>query len=77
MARLPSEMYLIQQVDGEVILFEEGTEQEVARFVAADANAASRAQKTIHDSPDLSDEYKCFAHFWSGYFYACASGAGE
>jgi hypothetical protein len=71
MARLPSEQFLIQQIDGQVILFEDGSEREIVRFIAADANAASKAQKVIHGS-DLSDEDKCFAHFWSGYFYAYA-----
>jgi hypothetical protein len=74
MARLPSERFLIQQIGGNVILFEDGTEAEVVRFNPADANASARAQKAIHDSPELSDEDKCFAHFWSGYFYAHATG---
>src|SRR5262249_40571588 len=72
-ARLPSECWLIQQIGGEVVLFEEGTEREIVRFSAADSNAAARAQKVIYDS-ELSPEDKAFAHFWSGYFYAHASG---
>lgn len=74
MARLPSEMFLIQQVDGQVILFEDGSEREIVRFDPADGNAAARAQKTINDDPSLTDEDKTFAHFWSGYFYAHAHG---
>ena len=74
MARLPSEQYLIQQIDGEVVLFEDGTEREIGRFDPSDQNATARFQKVIHDSV-LSDEDKVFSHFWSGYFYAHAHGA--
>jgi hypothetical protein len=90
MARLPGERYLIQQSDGIVTLFEEGTEREIVRIpvlvpapggqdgdMMVNADGFARAQKTIHDS-DLSDEEKVFAHFWSGYFYAHADpGAGS
>lgn len=72
MARLPSERWLIQQQGGEVILFEDGSEREIVRFDPSDGNAAAKAQKVIFDS-ELSDEDKCFAHFWSGYFYAHAT----
>ena len=64
--------WLIQQIGGQVILFERNTEEEIVRFDPADSNEAARAQKTIYDSDRLSDEEKCFAHFWSGYFYAHA-----
>jgi hypothetical protein len=67
------EEWLIQQIDGQVILFHRYTEREIVHFVPSDVNAAARAQKVIYDS-DLSDEHKCFAHFWSGYFYAYATG---
>lgn len=74
MAQLPPEGdWLIQQIDGTVILFHRYNEQEVVRFDPSDANATARAQKTIHDSEELTDEQKCFAHFWCGYFYANAS----
>ena len=69
MAQLPGGEWLIQQIGDEVILYHRDTEQEIVRFDPSDANAAAQAQKTIFDS-DLSDEDKCFAHFWSGYFYA-------
>lgn len=72
MARLPSERFLIQQQDGHVVVFEEGTEEEVVRFPASDRNAVALAQEVIHGSDLLSDEDKAFAHFWSGYFYARA-----
>ena len=71
MARLPSDIWLIQQIDDEVILFKDDDSEEIVRFDPSDADEAARAQKTIHDSK-LSDEDKCFAHFWSGYFYAHA-----
>ena len=76
MAQLPPDGdWLVQQVDGEVIIFQRYTEIEVVRFDPRDADAAARAQRVIHDSDQLNDEAKCFAHFWSGYFYAYAHGA--
>lgn len=72
MAQLPPNGdWLMQNIGGEVILFHRHTEEEVVRFNPADADALARAQHTIYLSP-LSDEAKCFAHMWSGYFYACA-----
>jgi hypothetical protein len=71
MAQLPDGRHLIQQIDGEVVLFNAADQEEIVRFDPADANATAIAQKTIYDS-GLSDEAKCFAHFWSGYFYAHA-----
>lgn len=76
MARLPSERYLIQQIDGMVVLFEDYTENEIVRFDPSDKDATAKAQKVIHDS-QLSEEDKCFAHFWSGYFYAFTRGIEE
>lgn len=70
MARLPSEEWLIQQIGDNVILYQEGSEEEIVRFDPSNANAAAQAQKVIYDSDRLSDEDKTFAHFWSGYFYA-------
>lgn len=75
MALLPGERYVIQQIGDEVVLFEQGSERGIMRFDPSDGNSAARAQKAIHDSPDLSEEQKCFAHFWSGYFYAHAGGS--
>lgn len=74
MARLPGERYLIQQMDdGDVVLFEDGSEREIVHFDPSDQNITAMAQKTIFES-ELNAEEKCFAHFWSGYFYATASG---
>ena len=76
MARLPSEKYLIQQIGDEVILFEDHSEMELARFDPTDQGATARAQGLIHGLTELSDEDKSFAHFWSGYFYAHATAGG-
>ena len=74
MAGLPPDgEWLVQQIGDEVIVFHRDTEEEVVRFVASDGNAAAVAQKTIYDDERLSPEQKCYAHFWSGYFYAHAS----
>ena len=75
MARLAQDsMWLIQQIGGEVILFQEGTEAEIVRFDPSDSDATARAQKIIYDAVSLTNEEKCFAHFWSGYFYRNATG---
>lgn len=71
MSQLPSEDWLIQQIGGDVILFNRYTEEEIVKYSAHDKDATAKAQKVIYDSK-LSDEDKCFAHFWSGYFYAHA-----
>ena len=78
MAGLPPDgKWLIQQIDGNVILLHRDTEEEIVRFPADDANLAAMAQKVIHDSDRLDAEQKAMAHFWSGYFYAHAMrGAG-
>lgn len=72
MAQLPSERYLVQLIGGEIVLFERGTEREIAKAPVLDHEALGRAQKVIHES-ELSDEDKSFAHFWFGYFYGCWS----
>jgi len=72
MARLPSEKYLIQQVEGEVVLFHANTNTEIGRFNPHDGPATAQFQKVIYDS-NLSDEDKSFAHFWCGYFFAHAT----
>jgi hypothetical protein len=74
MAQLPPDgEWLIQQIDGEVILFQRYTEEEVVRFPAADADAAAKAQYVIFKTNRLDAEQKSMAHFWCGYFYAHAS----
>lgn len=74
MAQLPPDgEILIQQNDGFVSIFNQHTQEEFLRFDASDADAAAKAQAAIHQDSRLTDEQKCFAHFWSGYFYAHAS----
>jgi hypothetical protein len=75
MAQLPSEKFLVQQVGGNVLVFEKGTEREVVRFPVQDRDAVTVAQWIIHDYPEMSAEDKMFAHFWCGYFWAHAPGA--
>lgn len=78
MAQLtPDGTWLFQQIDGMAILFHRYTEEEIVRFDPSDANAAAQAQHTIYLSEQLNDEQKCFAHFWSGYFYAHATGRAD
>lgn len=74
MARLPSERYLMQDIGGRVVLFEDGTERELASFQAASEDMAVVAQCLMGALDELGDEDRCFAHFWSGYFHAHASG---
>ena len=72
MAQLPPDgTWLIQQVDGMVIIFNRYSEEEIVRYDVTDPNATAQAQKVIYDS-ELNDEQKCFAYFWSGYFHAYA-----
>lgn len=75
MARLPSEGFIIQLIGPDVVLFEEGTEDEIVRYPASDGNAAAIAQGVIFRHPRLSEEDKCFAHFWCGYFWAHRPGS--
>lgn len=77
MARLPSERFLIQQIGAQVVLFEEGTEREIVRFDPSDMASVAPAQRVIHDDPVMSADDKCFAHLWSGYFYAHATIGGD
>lgn len=74
MSRLPPDgEWIVQMIGSDVVVFHHHTEEEIARWPAADANAAAKAQKVIHDTPLLDAEQKSMAHFWSGYFYAYAA----
>lgn len=77
MAQLPPDgTWLMQQIGGEVILFHRYTEEELLRFDPNDMDAVARAQKAIYDLEQeglLTAEQRCFAHMWSGYFYAHAA----
>jgi hypothetical protein len=71
MARLSAESsWMIQQNDGMVTIFHEHTQEHLLQFNPGNANETAITQKLIHDLPQLNEEEKCFAHFWSGYFYA-------
>ena len=75
MAQLPPDgSWLVQQIGGYVVVIHRYTEEIIVKFPAADANLAAMAQKLIHDAPQLDAEQKSMAHFWSGYFYAHATG---
>jgi hypothetical protein len=74
MARLPSDRYLVQDIGGRAVLFEDCTERVLLAFPAADEAIALIAQRAIALDDELGDEDRCFAHFWSGYFHAHASG---
>lgn len=80
MAQLPGGDWLIQQIDGMVVLFHRHTEEEIVRFDPSDANASAQAQQKIAVDGilgGLNQEQVAFAHFWSGYFYAHATGRVE
>jgi tellurite resistance-related uncharacterized protein len=71
MVQLPPDgEWLVQKEGPFTVIFHRYTEVEVARFLTKNANAAAIAQRQIHNSDKLTDEQKCFAHFWCGYFYA-------
>lgn len=74
MAQLPPDgTWLIQQIDGQVILFHRYTEEEIVRFNPADPNSFGPALATIWRTDLLDPEQRCMAVFWAGYFYAHAS----
>lgn len=74
MAQLPPDgTWLIQQIDGQVILFHRHTEEEIVRFNPADPNSFGPALKVIWETDRFDAEQKCMAVFWAGYFYAHAS----
>lgn len=71
MAQLPPDgEWLVQSAGPFTAVFHRYTEEEVTRFLTSNANAAAIAQRQIHNTDKLTDEQKCFAHFWCGYFYA-------
>jgi hypothetical protein len=67
MARLPSERYLMQEIGGQVILFEDGSEREILRCSPGDPADVDRAAEVLAAS-ELGPEDMCFASFWLGYF---------
>ena len=69
MAQLPGGEWLIQQIDGEVCLYHQHTEEEIVRYSVSEPNATAVAQGVIAQTPLLDAEQKSFAHFWCGYFW--------
>jgi hypothetical protein len=65
-------MHVMQQSDGIVRLFEDGSEDIITIFDPADGIVVAWALDAIRNSARLSDEDKCFALLWAGYFHAHA-----
>lgn len=77
MAQLPPDgEWLVQQIDGVVVVYHRYSEEEITRFDPSDSDASAKAQRVIAHDLRLTEEQRCFAHFWSGYFYAHANGWG-
>lgn len=72
MARLPSNDYLIQRIGEYVILFQDGTEEEVVRFDPSQGQEVLEALTGI-DRSQLERQDKIHATLWCGYFYALAA----
>jgi hypothetical protein len=72
MARLPGMMHVMQQSGGIVRLFEDGSEDIITIFDPADGIVVAWALDAIRNSARLTDEDKCFALLWAGYFHAHA-----
>lgn len=73
MAQLPPDgQILIQQIGEDVIIFDRYTEEEFHRFNPNDANGVAIKMGELWHNEKLTDEQRCFAIFWSGYFYAHA-----
>lgn len=73
MAQLPPDgTWVVQQIGESVYLYNRYTEEEIVAFDPSDADACAQAQRVIAHDGRLNAEQKCFAHFWSGYFYANA-----
>ena len=66
----PDGTILIQQNDGGISIFNQMTDEVYLTFSVKDSNALAIAQGHIWHHEKLTDEQKCFAIFWSGYFYA-------
>lgn len=74
MAQLPPDgQILVQLIGDDVVIFDRNTEFEYHKFDAGDANTIAIAQGKIWHDTRLSEEQRCYAIFWSGYFYAHAT----
>lgn len=75
MAQLPPDgTWLIQQIDGEVVLHHRHTGEEIARWAADDQNEIGPGLAEVTSDARLTEEQKSIAAFWAGYFYAHARG---
>lgn len=72
MAVLPDQRHRITSVEGTTVVLSDETGETVDSFRINDPNSFGPALQRIWFNPDLSDECKCFAAFWCGYFYAHA-----
>lgn len=72
MAQLPNSNLLIQQNYGIVSIFDRYSQEVYFHFNPANADETARTMAEIWHDGRMSDEDKCFAIFWSGYFYAHA-----
>lgn len=71
MAGLPPDgRLLVQQIDGQVIIYNRDTEEELHRLDPADPNSFGPALQRIWLDDRLAPEQKCFSAFWVGYFHA-------
>jgi hypothetical protein len=71
MAQLPPDgTWLVQEIDGTVMVFHRYTEETLARFDPGDPASVEKAFQDLAPagSPQLDDEARCFAYFWAGYF---------
>ena len=74
MAQLPPDgQILIQQNDGIVSIFDQYSQEVFHEFNPSEANETSITMGKIWHDEKLTDEQRCFAIFWSGYFYAHAN----
>ena len=70
MAQLPPDgQILVQLIDNDIIIFDRNTEFEYHRYDARVADDVAIAQGKIFNDERLTQEQRCFAVFWSGYFY--------
>ena len=73
MAQLPPDgRLLIQQNDGIVTVFDQHTQKEYHNFDPSNADETAITQGKIWHDERMTEEQRCFAIFWSGYFYAHA-----
>jgi hypothetical protein len=72
MAQLPGGRYLMQQIGGDVVMFERYTEDEIVRFDPASSGSVEQGLAVLRVSGGLLAEEECFAAFWAGYFAAHA-----